>query len=136
MRTLRLARVAAEAEGLLLRRRLRGIAIRAGLAAVAGLFAVGALALLHVYAWLRLDPLWGPENTTLAIAGFDAAVAIVVALFALRTPTDRIAASAAAVRDQALSEMRNVFTVTSMLKPLTGILFEQWMMRRGRKKKE
>jgi hypothetical protein len=134
MRTLRLARVAAEAEGLLLRRRLRGIAIRAALAAFAGLFATGALGLLHVYAWLRIDPLLGPDNTTLAIAGFDAAVAIVVALFALRSPADKIAVSAIAVRDQALTEMRNVFTITAMLKPLSGLLFEQWLMRRGRKK--
>jgi hypothetical protein len=136
MRTLRLARVAAEAEGLLLRRRLRGIAIRAALAAFAGLFALGALTLLHVYAWLRLDPFLGAENTTLAIAGFDAAVAIIIALFALRTPTDRIAVSAIAVRDQAINEMRNVFTITSMLKPLSGILFEQWLMRRRRKQEK
>ena len=133
MRTLRLARVAAEAEGLLLRRRLRGIAIRAVLAAVAALFAVGALALLHIYVWLRLDPLWGPETAALVLAGGDAVVAIVIALFALRTPTDRIAISAVAVRDQALNEMRNVFTITSMLKPLTGLLFEQWLMRRRKK---
>jgi hypothetical protein len=135
MRTLRLARVAAEAEGLILRRRLRGIAIRAVLAAFACLFALGALTLLHVYAWLCINPLLGPENTTLSIAGFDALVAIVVALFALRSPTDRIAASATAVRDQALTEMRNAFTITSILKPLTGILFEQWLMRRRRKHK-
>ncbi len=133
MRTLRLARVAAEAEGLRLRRRLRAIVIRAVLAAVAALFALGALALLHVYVWLRLDPLWGPETATLALAGGDAVVAIVIALFALRTPTDRIAISAVAVRDQALNEMRNVFTITSILKPLAGLLFEQWLMRRKKK---
>jgi hypothetical protein len=134
MRTLRLARVAAEAEGLLLRRRLRGIAIRATLAAFAAIFALGALTLLHVYVWLRVAPLWGHENATLAVAGFDAVVAVIVGLFALRTPTDRIATSAVAVRDQALNEMRNVFTITSMLKPLTGLLFEQWWVRRKRKK--
>jgi hypothetical protein len=134
MRTLRLARVAAEAEGLLLRRRLRRLAIRAVLGAVAMLFVVGVVTMLHIYAWVRLEPIWGRETTALTLAGCDAAVAIVMALFAVWTPQDSIAASAVAVRDQAMTEMRSAFTVTSMLKPLLGILFEQWLVRRGRKK--
>jgi hypothetical protein len=134
MRTLRLARVAAEAEGLLLRRRLRGLAIRVALAVVALAFLAGAATMLHVYAWVRLVPVWGPETTALALAGGDAAVAIVVGLFAARTPVDKIAIDAVAVRDQALNEMRNVFSITSMLKPLSGILLEQWLMRRRAKK--
>jgi hypothetical protein len=134
MRTLRLARVAAEAEGLLLRRRLRRVAIRAVLGAVAMFFVVGVVTMLHVYAWVRLEPLWGPETTALAIAGVDLVIAVIIGLFAAWTPQDSIAASAVAVRDQAMTEMRSAFTVTSMLKPLMGILFEQWLVRRGRKK--
>jgi hypothetical protein len=130
MRTLRLARVAAEAEGLLLRRRLRRIAIRAGLGAVAMLFLVGAATMLHVYAWVRLRPIWGPDITALALAGFDAVLAIIIALFALWTPSDRIASEAITVRDKAMVEMRSAFSITSMLKPLAGILFEQWLVRR------
>jgi hypothetical protein len=133
MRTLRLARVAAEAEGLLLRRRLRRIAIRAALGAVAAAFVVGAATMLHVYAWERLRPLWGPETTALAMAGGDALVAVVLAVLALRTPADPIAAEAALVRDKALTEMRSAFTLTSWLRPLAGILVEQWLMRRARK---
>jgi hypothetical protein len=134
MRTLRLARVAAEAEALLLRRRLRQAAIRAVLGAVAALFLIGAVTMLHVYAWVRLVPLWGPELTALVLAGADAAVAIIVALFALHTPTDPIAAGAVAVRDQAMNEMRTAFTIGALLRPLTGIVLEQWLMRRSRKK--
>jgi hypothetical protein len=130
MRTLRLARVAAEAEGLLLRRRLRRIAIRAALGAVAMLFLIGAATMLHVYAWVRLRPIWGPDVTALTLAGFDAALAIIIALFALWTPSDRIAAEAIALRDKAMVEMRSAFTITSMLKPLAGILFEQWLVRK------
>jgi hypothetical protein len=135
MRTLRLARVAAEAEALLLRRRLRQAAIRAVLGAVAAVFLVGAVAMLHLYAWVRLVPIWGPEMTALVLAGADAAVAIVVALFAARTPADPIAISAVAVRDQAMNEMRNAFTVGALLRPLTGIVLEQWLARRARKTK-
>jgi amino acid transporter len=134
MRTLRLARVAAEAEALLLRRRLRRIAIRATLGGIAACFVAGTVTMLHVYAWTRLVPHWGPEMTALLLAGGDAVVAIVIALFALWTPSDSIAVSAVAVRDQAMTEMRNAFTVTSLLKPLTGILLEQWLARRSRKK--
>jgi hypothetical protein len=134
MRTLRLARVAAEAEALLLRRRLRQTVIRAVLGAVAAVFLIGAVAMLHVYAWVRLVPEWGPAMTALALAGGDAVVAIVVALFALRTPADPIAISAVAVRDQAMNEMRNALTLGTLVKPLAGIVLEQWLTRRSRKK--
>jgi hypothetical protein len=133
MRTLRLARVAAEAEGLLLRRRLRGIALRAALGAVAAFFACAAIAMLHVYAWLRLRPLWGSEWAVLAIAGADLVLAIILGLFAARSPSDRIAEQAVAVRDQAISEMRSMLTFTSMLRPLGLLLFEQWLTRRRKK---
>ncbi len=134
MRTLRLARVAAEAEGLLLRRRLRRIVIRAMLGGVAGVFLLGTLAMLHVYVWLRLRQSWPPETAALILAGCDLVVAAVIALFALWTPTDRIAAEAVMVRDKAMIEMRSAFSVASLLRPLGGLLFEQWLLRRGRKK--
>jgi hypothetical protein len=134
MRTLRLARVAAEAEALLLRRRLRQTVIRAVLGMVAALFLIGAVAMLHVYAWVRLVPDWGPALTALMLSGADAVVAIVVALFAIRTPADPIAISAVAVRDQAMNELRNAFTLGALVKPLTGIVLEQWLARRVRKK--
>ncbi len=133
MRTLRLARVAAEAEGLLLRRRLRGIAIRAVLAAVALLFLTGAIAILHAYLYLRIRPMIGPEMALLAIAGGDAVLAIILGLLALYTPADRIATDAAMVRDRAMAEMRNAFTFSAMLRPLAGILLEQMLLRRRKK---
>jgi NADH:ubiquinone oxidoreductase subunit 6 (subunit J) len=133
MRTLRLARVAAEAEGLLLRRRVRSAAIRAGLGVIAALFLIGAVAMLHVYAWVMLRPLWSAPTTALALTGLDAAIAIVVGLFAARTPVDPIASQAIQVRDKAVAEMRSVFTLGAMLRPLTGLLFEQWLLRRRRK---
>ena len=135
MRTLRLARVAAEAEALLLRRRLRSIVIRAVLFAVAAVFLVGAAAMLHVYVWVRLTPEWGPAMTALVLAGADAAVAIIVALVALYTSADPIAASAVAVRDQAMNEMRNAFTIGALVRPLTGIVLEQWLARRAARRK-
>jgi hypothetical protein len=134
MRTLRLARVAAEAEALLLRRRLRQVAIRAVLGVIAAVFLVGAVAMLHVYAWVRFVPELGPPMMALALAGADAAVAIIIALVALYTRADPIAASAVVVRDQAMNEMRNAFTVGALVRPLTGIILEQWLARRARKK--
>jgi Ca2+/H+ antiporter len=134
MRTLRLARVAAEAEALLLRRRVRQVVIRAVLGAVAAVFLIGAVAMLHAYAWVRLAPEWGTGMTALILAGSDAVVAIILALFAMRTPADPIAISAVTVRDQAMNEMRNALTLGALVRPLAGILLEQWLARRASKK--
>jgi MFS family permease len=136
MRPLRLARVAAEAEGILLRRHVRRIVIRVMLAAVALLFLMGALAMLHVAFWLQVSPSWGPVVTALALAGIDAVIAAIIALLAARDTQDKVMTDAVAVRNLALNEMRSAVTITAMLRPVLGILLEQWLEWRRRAKEQ
>ncbi len=134
MRALRLARLAAEAEGLLLRRQLRRAVGQAILGAVALLFLAGAVAMLHIAAWLRLSPLWGGDLAALAIAGVDIAVAAVVAWLATRPPRDAVMTEAALLRDRAIGEIRAAFGLSSLLRPLVALLVEQILARRNRPK--
>ncbi|MBS0560313.1 MAG: hypothetical protein JSR21_09690 [Proteobacteria bacterium] len=136
MRALRLARVAAEAEALLLRRRARSAALRGMLAVVALLFLCCAVALLHIAAWLRMSAMWGAETAALALAGFDAAVAIIVGFVSARLPSDRIAAQAAEVRDRAVSEMRASLAVSALLKPALLLALDLLMARRAARRKD
>ncbi len=136
MRALRLARVAAEAEALLLRRRARSAALRGVLAVVALLFLCCAIALLHIAAWLRMSEMWGAETAALALAGFDAVVAIVVGFISARPSSDRIAAQAAEVRDRAVNEMRASLAVSAMLKPALLLALDLFMARRAARKTE
>jgi hypothetical protein len=133
MRSLRLARVAAEAEGLFLRRSLRRAVLRAAIGAVAALFAVAAFAVLHVLFWLHMAPIWGPERSGLVLLGIDGGIAVILAFLATFWPSDGVMTSAVTVRDQALKELRGAFTLSAMVKPLLGIFFEHWLIRRRRK---
>ena len=134
MRTLRLARAAAEAEGLVLRRHVRRAVIRGMLGTVALVFLLSALAMLHVAAWLRLSPSWGAEETALALAGFDIVAAAFVALLAARTPPDAVMAEAARLRDKAIGEIRGTLNISLLLRPLIAVLVEQWRARQQRGK--
>jgi len=136
MRTLRLARVAAEAEALLLRRRARSAVLRGMLAAAALLFLVCAVAFLHVAAWLRLSGPWGADGAALAIGGLDALVAIVIAWIAARPPSDRIAAQAAGLRDRAIGEIRAGLAVSALLKPLLLLAIDLLAARRRARGKD
>jgi hypothetical protein len=131
MRTLRLARVAAEAEGLLLRRQMRRVVISALLACAATLFLAAALAMAHAAFWFHFAPAWGPVDAALVLFGIDVVIAAILGLLATRTPPDRIVEQARTVRDQALREMRSAFTLSTLLRPLVGLVLEQWLARRS-----
>ena len=69
MRTLRLARIAAQAEGLVLRRHLRRVIVQAILGAVAAIFLICALALAHFAGWLALVRVVAPVWAACRLAG-------------------------------------------------------------------
>ena len=102
MRTLRLARIAAEAEGLRLRHLARRTAVRATLGVVAFGFFAAAVVLAHVAAWFWLLRFWEPDNAALALAGADLLIAIALGLLAARSSPDRTEIEALAVRQRAL----------------------------------
>ncbi|MBN8893134.1 MAG: hypothetical protein J0H91_22870, partial [Rhodospirillales bacterium] len=84
MRTLRLAQMAAQAEGLRLRRLARRVAVRAAFAAAAGVFLLAALAAVHVAVVLALACRMPPQYAVLWVAGGDVRLALILFLLARR----------------------------------------------------
>ena len=102
MRTLRLARVAAEAEGLRLRYSARRAAIRAVLALVALGFLFCAMVFLQIAAWYWLRMSWDRPAAALILAGAEVVVAALLGLLAARSSPGRLEIEALAVRNRAL----------------------------------
>jgi hypothetical protein len=122
MRTLRLARVAAQAERLRLRRLARRVAIRAGLAAVAGLFLVLALVGLHVALVVALARCMPAEHAALWVVGGDLAAALLVGVLAFRrSRPDSVERDAGVVRDQALAPLLDAVAIVRVLLRAEGL---------------
>lgn len=102
MRTLRLARIAATAEGLRLRYAARRAAFRAIFLLVALVFLTSAVILLHVAAWSWLRPHLEAAATAAILAGADLVLALLFALLATSSSPGRLEREALAVRQRAL----------------------------------
>ena len=83
MRTVELAKVAASAEALRLRRIVHRQGVRAAYGGAAAVFAVAVFVLLHVVAYHLLIPTVTPTVASVILLAFDAAVAGVCAYLAL-----------------------------------------------------
>lgn len=119
MRSLRLARVAAQAELLRLRRLARRQAVRAVCGAIALVFLLACLTALHVAGYLALlragiAPLWA----VLIVAGFDLAVGLVLLGLAARDVPDRIEREALQVRQAAQQQLAEAAAMTALVGPL------------------
>jgi hypothetical protein len=119
MRTLRLARIAAEAEGLRLRRQARRTAVRLAIGLIALIFLGWALVFGHVAAWywLREGAGWAEPGTAMAITGADLVIAVFLALLAARSSPGRVEMDALQVRQRALESATSGFALTTMLVP-------------------
>lgn len=132
MRPLRLARVAAEAEGLRWRRMTQRIVIRVVFAFVALVFLLGTLAFVHVavWYWLRigvgLTQIW----TAVTVGGGDLVIAVVLAVLATRSSPGRVEQEALEVRRRALTNMQSNLALSAMLMPLLRMA---WRRRRRRR---
>jgi hypothetical protein len=90
VRVFRLARVAAEAEGLRVRELMWRTVMRAAFGIVAMGFLAGAVGFAHVAAWFWLRTAWEAHYAALIVAGTDLALAILLALLAARSTPGRI----------------------------------------------
>ncbi|EHM03231.1 hypothetical protein HMPREF9946_00319 [Acetobacteraceae bacterium AT-5844] len=121
MRALRLASVAWEAErarlGLLAGRQIRRII----LFLAAGVMATAAFAMLHVVAWIALEPHLGPLGRALVIFGVDVVLALILALLGSRNRPSRAEREALSIRRTALVEARTGIGVSMI--PLAFTLF-------------
>ena len=111
MRTLRLLRIAAEAEGLRLRRRAGRTVARAVMGLIAlGFLAIGLVA-AHFAGWFALRDGAGMATwaAALVVAGVDLLIALIFMLLAIMSRPRRIELEALQVRQRALdSAVRNL----------------------------
>ncbi len=108
MRSLRLIEVAAQAESLRLRCQAAGMVRMAVFAAIAALFGLFALALLHIAALLWLAPEHGEMRAVLYITAADALVAVIFVIAARRNKYRRVAEEALHLRQDSIRMLRQV----------------------------
>ena len=120
MRAVTLAKAAAQAEKL----RLQALAqrqVRRGICgAVAAVFAIGALALGHVVAFLAIVPSLGPLWTSVLLLAFDLLVAIALGAVAALSKPGAIEVEAQRIKERALGQMRQELTVAALV-PALGL---------------
>lgn len=122
MRTVELAKAAAQAEKL----RLERIAIRKGMRvafyAGAGVFGVASLVLLHVVAYHAMVPRLSPLVASAIILAVDLVLAGILFVLGNRDAPDDVEVQAGMIRDQAIAEIKTSLTLTSMIAPVTRIV--------------
>ena len=121
MRSLRLARIAAEAEGVRLRYSVRRAAFRAVLGVVAVALLLGALVFGHIAAWYWLRQFFDRPAAALIIAGAELVLALILGLLAARSSPSRIEAEALAVRRRALESATSGVAVSALLTQLVPL---------------
>ena len=121
MRAYRLARIAARAEALRLRHLLRRHVARAAFAAVAAVFALGALIALHIAGAMALAEYLGAIRSVLVVAGADALVALILLAFALRDVPSAVEREALQLRRTATEQAREAVVLVTVLAGLRQV---------------
>ena len=114
MRAVELAKVAASAEALRLRRMARRTALHAAFYAAAGVFGIAAFVVLHVVVYHLLARGLGPVWASVVLLVLDLAIAGLFVYFASRDTPDGIEEEARMIRQQALAEMRRSLTPAAL----------------------
>lgn len=122
MRAVDLAKVAASAEALRIRRMMLRFGLQAVFLAVAGLFGLFALIFLHVFLWMLC---YGPWNTgrvwaSVIVVAFDVVIAVILLLLGRGKLPDPIEVEARITRDRSLSELRSALAITALTGTVTG----------------
>ena len=121
MRAVELAKVAASAEALRLRRIARRQGMRVAFGAVAGVFAVAVLVVLHVVIWHLLAGHVSPVIASLILLAIDAVVVAIFGVLAMRNVPDAIEQEALAIRQQAVIDMKASLTMLGMVSSIAGV---------------
>lgn len=137
MRAFRLATVSLEAERVLLGLQAKRWAVRLALGLVGAVFVLAALAMLHVLAWVALEPHLGPLGRAGAILGGDVVIAGILLALAMRDSPSRQEIEARMLRDSAISQARASFGLLPLLgglarSPMAGMLVGMMTRRRDR----
>ena len=122
MRTIDLGRTAAQAELLRFKLLLKRQAMRGVWGAVAAVFAIAVLVMVHVVIFMLLVPLITPIWSAVAVLVLDAVFLLVFGLIAAKSAPGKIEAEAREVRDRALIEMRESMAVAALLNPVGRVV--------------
>jgi len=122
MRTVDLAKIAASAEALRLRRIARRQGMRAAYGAAAAVFGIAVFVLLHVVAYHAMVPPLSPLIASLILLAFDLVVAAVLGYLALSNKADAIEDEAKMIREQAVVEMRRSVTTMALVGEVAGMV--------------
>jgi len=122
VRTLRLARIAAEAEGLRLRQMARRRAVQAVFGAIAVVFVICAVAVLHFAGWLALVQVVAPLYAALIVFGVDVVIAAILGFMATRSAPNRTEREAIQVRDQAKQQLAIATATAGAFAPVARML--------------
>src|SRR5208283_4725133 len=127
MRPVRLARIAAQAEGVRLRGWLTRVVSRLFLAIVAFLFGLGAVVLGHIAAWYEIRT--GLDQTFLAatgiVGGADLFIAVILGLLASRSSPSRVELEALDVRRKAVQGLTSTLSLTRLLIPILRLVINR-----------
>lgn len=129
MRAVELAKVAAAAEALRLRRIAHRQMMRVAYGAGAVVFIIAVFVLLHVVAYDLLLNWLSPVIASLILLVFDLIVGGLLGYLAMSNKPDPIETEALAVRKQALIEMKRSITMMSVAGQVAGLV----VRRRARK---
>jgi hypothetical protein len=133
MRSVKLAQIAAQAEGLRWRRRARRIVTQIVLGIIALPFLLAAFGFLEAAFWTYVADHFQPtEAALLAVGGNILVVAILMVLVLTRGGDDRVSLEALEVRRRALESAQRSLTVATMVAPVTGFILSQLRSRRRR----
>ena len=132
MRALELAKVAAAAEALRVKRYARRQGIRVGFAAGAALFGLAIFAMLHVLGIALLTLAVQPWVAALIVLVIDLVGGGVLGMMALSNKPDHIEIEAASVRRQSLAEARRAATSLATIGEVAGLAIGMTGRRKAR----
>ncbi len=124
MRTADLGRAAAQAEFLRIKRLIHRQMMRAVWGAVAAVFLVAVLVMIHVIAYFALVPaLLSPLLGAVAVFAFDLVVALIFGIMAMRSAPDAIEVEAKIIRDRSLYEMKQSLAIGAIVSSVSRLVF-------------
>jgi hypothetical protein len=134
MRPVRLARIAAEAEGVRLRGMMTRMLTRVIFAVIALVFVLGALVFVHVAAWYEIRTALDLSYlvTAAILGGVDLLIAIILLVLASRSAPSRVEVEALEVRRKALEGLSSTLSLTQMAMPVLRIVSGATRRRRRR----
>lgn len=122
MRAVRLARVAAEAEVLRWRRRVRRTIIRAMLGAVGAVFLLTGLSFAHVAVFQAIHNSFGPTSSALIVFGGDLLIALILLVLASFSSPDRVEIEALQVRERAVQQIEETVATAALVAPVARLI--------------